>query len=495
MELIYYFIDLRTNLSKQMTMVDYTLVAALSTLLGIWGLTSYKDSNLRISRPPFVPSTIPFVGQIAAYLGEPMEFVMECYKKYGSVFSFNILTARFTVLVGQEASETFFKTHTKYLNASNAYKPVTNPIFGEEMGHAKFHQQLISLKSILNIEKYREYTPIVEDQILYCLRKLEDKGQRDMYQFTMTVASLESGASLFGPILRKHFDESAVPLLSFLSHSLTPVGLVLPSWMIYPFFWKLRKVRKQIKERVNLAYEEKQKEIDSGNDIGDGLGHFMNYRYKNGEKMTKNEILDILILLVASAIHTTGIVSTWALHYISQDEKWQDAIYNEQKEVFGDELAPIEYDKLDQCTVLDRVVKETLRLRPPSVMLLRSCEIPVTVKGMTIPKGDIVCCAPYVNHRIETWGDDREEFNPDRFLEYDMTKPNNCEYVPFGRGIHLCTGQQFGTLSLRMIVATMVRHFTFERPPNYNATVDFSTIIPRPKNVHLIYERRPTSTL
>ena len=38
-----------------------------------------------------------------------------------------------------------------------------------------------------------------------------------------------------------------------------------------------------------------------------------------------------------------------------------------------------DYDALKECTLLDRCVKETLRLRPPLVTIMSMCEINVNV--------------------------------------------------------------------------------------------------------------------
>jgi len=52
----------------------------------------------------------------------------------------------------------------------------------------------------------------------------------------------------------------------------------------------------------------------------------------------------------------------------------QDACYEEQLKQFGEELRPVNYDDLKDCQLLDRVLKETLRLRPPIMTMMRMCK-------------------------------------------------------------------------------------------------------------------------
>ena len=63
---------------------------------------------------------------------------------------------------------------------------------------------------------------------------------------------------------------------------------------------------------------------------------------------------------------------------------------------------------------LDRCLKETLRLRPPIMTMMRMAKTPQSVNGYTIPPGHQVCVSPTVNQRLQEVWRDSTEFNPDR---------------------------------------------------------------------------------
>jgi sterol 14-demethylase len=81
---------------------------------------------------------------------------------------------------------------------------------------------------------------------------------------------------------------------------------------------------------------------------------------------------------------------------------------------FGKELHPLDYDMLKDCSYLERCLKETLRLRPPIMTMMRMAKTPQKVLGYTIPSGHQVCVSPTTNHKLQDMWEDAGTFDPDR---------------------------------------------------------------------------------
>lgn len=72
------------------------------------------------------------------------------------------------------------------------------------------------------------------------------------------------------------------------------------------------------------------------------------------------------------------------------------------------------FDELKEMNHLEHVMKETLRLRPPLIMLMRRVQKDVEFKGFTLPKGSLVSVSPLLIHRLPNFWTDSNKFDPER---------------------------------------------------------------------------------
>nr|KAG5708394.1 hypothetical protein BaRGS_034425 [Batillaria attramentaria] len=176
-------------------------------------------------------------------------------------------------------------------------------------------------------------------------------------------------------------------------------------------------------------------------------------------------------------------------------ETLTDRVFEEQKRLckVGSQWQPLDYDVLKDMQLLDRCLKETLRLRPPIMTMMRMCKAPQKVLGYTIPPGHQVCVSPTTNHRLpDTWKD-VDQFRPDRFLDPDVANSEKFAYIPFGAGRHRCIGESFAYVQIKTLVATMLRTYEFHLVDGYFPEVDFTTMIHTPKHPVIRYRPRQDS--
>ena len=65
-------------------------------------------------------------------------------------------------------------------------------------------------------------------------------------------------------------------------------------------------------------------------------------------------------------------------------------------------------------------------------------------------QGTAVMIAPYVTHRLpQFWGDDVDEFKPQRFLDSAATNP---AYMPFLMGSRSCIGARFAQMEMEVLL-------------------------------------------
>jgi sterol 14-demethylase len=98
---------------------------------------------------------------------------------------------------------------------------------------------------------------------------------------------------------------------------------------------------------------------------------------------------------------------------------YSEALLVEQRQLLGDDLsAPVCYEHLRDMKLLDSVVRETLRLRPPIITAMRKVQRPITVAGgkYVIPAGNYLGSSPALTQLDEAHFKNPLQFNPTRWM-------------------------------------------------------------------------------
>lgn len=116
------------------------------------------------------------------------------------------------------------------------------------------------------------------------------------------------------------------------------------------------------------------------------------------------------------------------------------------------------------------ILNEVLRLYPPVIAQLRHAYKESKIGDMTIPAGiDLVLHTMLLHRDPELWGDDAEEFRPERFSEGVLkASKNHLSFIPFGVGQRSCIGQNFAMLEAKTVLARILQQFSFELSPTYS---------------------------
>lgn len=194
----------------------------------------------------------------------------------------------------------------------------------------------------------------------------------------------------------------------------------------------------------------------------------------------------VMTFLVAGQV-TTSFSVAWTLYRLATHPKWQAQL--------RDELATWEpengLETLDELPLLGRIVKESLRLDPPVNYISRVVMEDDVLDGYAIPKGSAVR-VPILAIQRDTaiWGEDANEFNPDRWLREDVQNKTKF-FCIFWFGFRGCIGQRFAIYEMKAFVAHIVKRLTIsvnERDELPTASGPFST----PRNMKLYFHEIET---
>ena len=103
---------------------------------------------------------------------------------------------------------------------------------------------------------------------------------------------------------------------------------------------------------------------------------FLSWFPRDGRSIPDGEITGMLIAILLAGQHTSSTTGAWLGFFLARDKALQERVYREQLEVCGEDLPPLSFDQLKDLSLLDRCVRETLRLRPPIMTMMRMVRTP-----------------------------------------------------------------------------------------------------------------------
>ena len=455
------------------------LLISLPTLYFLFFVPSHPDAP-----PTFHFLTPALAGRFNLKRRGPLDLVRAGYDLHGDCFRLHLLHKHMTIMVGPEANQLVFEAKDSVLSQQEVYS-FTVPVFGKNIVYDAprpvMQQQLKFTAKGLRLEHMREHaTKIVEEAEKHFAR-WGDEGEVDLLEefsrlIIFTASRCLLGEEIYGSV-RVEFAELYQTLSDGMSH--------------ISFFWpyaptkahaKRDAARAQIRAIFAPVIAKRRAEAEAGAPVEhvDFLQVLVDSKYTDGSSATDEEIGGMLLAALFGGQHTSNITSTWlGFQVIAKKATLMRRLLDEQAAVLGTDAHP-SFDQLADMELLAATMKETLRMYPPLIALMRTALEPIQYKGYVIPKGDIVTVVPPVSHSLEHIFSNPQDFDPDRFF---LRKEDNQKYafISFGGGRHGCLGQQFAFLQVKSIWSTLLRRFDFEMVPGGSIPpVDYSNIVAGP---------------
>lgn len=105
-------------------------------------------------------------------------------------------------------------------------------------------------------------------------------------------------------------------------------------------------------------------------------------------------------ILFIAGHDTTASTIAYAALMMAMHPKIQDQVFNELNSIYSTQNEDTTYAHTQKCAILDRVVKETMRLFPSVYLFSRTPRIDIPLKNCVIPKGSTVALPVYTMHRV-----------------------------------------------------------------------------------------------
>jgi cytochrome P450 len=251
--------------------------------------------------------------------------------------------------------------------------------------------------------------------------------------------------------------------------SLTSASVALLPPLDFPFspFRRFNHLSERIEQMLKAEIERKRQEGASGQDV---LSLLIGLQSAGG--IADDEVIGEAMTLLLAGHETTAAALTWTFFLLSQAPRILTALVDEiSGRLHGS--AP-SMDDLNHLPLLDRVVKETLRILPPVPYQHRIATVPFQLGSYAMPKGSIVSYSPYITHRMPHIYENPDNFLPSR---WETLHPSVYEYLPFGAGARMCIGATFALMEIKAVLCVLLQRVNFALQPG--------AIIDRKSNVVL----------
>ncbi|OBA22196.1 cytochrome P450 [Metschnikowia bicuspidata var. bicuspidata NRRL YB-4993] len=376
------------------------------------------------------------------------------------------------------------------------------------------------VKTALTKDAFQKYVPRIQEEVLDYFKTCSDysmternNGVANVMKTQPEMTILTASKSLMGDDMRARFDTSFAKLYSDLDKGFTPINFVFPHLPL-PSYWARDSAQQKISSTYMSLINDRRKagDIVSNRDLIDSL--MLTSTYKDGVKMTDQEIANLLIGVLMGGQHTSAATSAWFLLHLAEKPELQEELYNEVLSALktrGGKFLDLSYEDLQEMPLLNNTIKETLRMHMPLHSIFRKVKNNLLVPNtkFVVPKGHYVLVSPGYSHVSEEWFPNAQEFNPHRWAEMEKTTTQDdgvdygfgkvskgvaSPYLPFGGGRHRCIGEQFAYVQLGTILASYIYNIKWKYEKGSSLPpVDYQSMVTLPMEpAEIAWEKRET---
>ncbi|KAF5329968.1 hypothetical protein D9611_010468 [Ephemerocybe angulata] len=249
---------------------------------------------------------------------------------------------------------------------------------------------------------------------------------------------------------------------------------VLPAWW-RPIARRLpwySQGQKDVQTLAGIAIMAVAKRMATPTDRVDLLSKLQAGRDSEGNPMGREELTAEALTLLIAGSDTTSNSTCAILYQLARNRYAQERLHHELDEHLGAEDETVATGPQVKCLpYLDACINEALRIHSTSALGLPRVvpEGGITVRGQFFQEGTVLSVPSYSIHRDPSiWGEDVEDFRPERWLEGDSSAMHRCLNI-FSVGPRACLGRNLAMMELQVIVASIMRRYDIVlEDPDFN---------------------------
>ncbi len=390
-------------------------------------------------------------------LKNPLPFHHYNFERFGDIFRVRVglgkpvVFTRHPGLIKHILQKQHKRYHKSPLQTVELAKYIGHGILTSNGEHWRTHRRMV--QPAFHKKKLVGLLGIMQDAIRAELKQIRPDKSQDIFPLMGTLAFQVVAKSLFG---RNDIQES----MRRLRHITAINQKMLIQEMRQPYFKWWFKLNGKIKRHLRYSAESRsilnviiEERLASGQEKDDLLDMLLRARYEDGTPMSREQLLDEVLILFTAGHETTANALGFTLFFLAKFQDAQEKAFLEVSRLDGEDGDIMH--RISQLPYIRRCIEEGMRLFPPAYVIDRIAIEDDEFDGKKIPKNTLVLMSVYELHRYAGFWESPDTFMPERF---DVAHGKDFQeyYYPFGGGPRMCVGNSFALYEMILTLSEII---------------------------------------
>ncbi len=437
--------------------------------------------NRNAARPlPPGPTGLAAAAFTARFLSAPLESLRHQHERYGDISHLRVLNERFVVITRPELIDDVLGHRATIMIKDRVLRDLKS-MFGEGLLTAEgdfWKAQRRQLAPAFTPRRIDGYGAAMVDLTQQMLDDWTDGERLDVHDAIMALTLRIVVKTLFDSDVsgeEERVGHLVEETMLHVDRELNSFRAFVPARVPTP---SRRRFAATILEfdRIVLDLIQKGRAADGqGNDL---LSQMLAMRDESGQGMSDRQIRDEVLTLFLAGHETTALALTWTFMLLSDHPRIEARVRDEVRSAV--EGRPVERSDMASLPYTTAVLRESMRLYPPAWVIGREPTEDIELGGYHIPEGSQILVPMFLMHRNPEYFTRPNSFEPERWLDGLADRLPRSVYMPFGGGPRVCIGNHFAMMEAVLLLATMIRDWSFRVSPDYKVEL-IPSITLRPK--------------
>lgn len=433
------------------------------------------------------PRGLPIIGNIADIKYNAAEKYRQWASKYGPVYQIQLGNIAVLVVNNAQAAKTIFGNNSQALSSRPVFytfHKVLSNTAGTTIGTSPFSDSLKRRRkgaaSALNKPSVQSYIPHLDVETLSFVREAFKYGEAGgkavdpmplIQRLSLSLSLTLNWGTRMGDSENALFHE-ITEVEEEISRFRSTTGNLqdyIPLLRLNPFSFGTRKAA-EMRARRDVYLNKLNQDLDDRMEKGTHTPCIQaNVILDKEASLSKEELTSISLTMLSGGLDTITTLLQWSIALLSQRPDIQNKAIAEIRKMYPEDHLLCDAQDDMKCEYVMALVKECLRYYTVLRLALpRTTVRDINYENKFIPAGTTVFLNAWAcNMDTNIWGDDVEEFRPERWLEQP-----DAPLFTYGMGYRMCAGSLLANRELYLTFMRMVSCFEILPPREGGEMVD-----------------------